>query len=63
MQRTIEVKLQNVNSGGGFRLGRKSLLAALRESLKRIGKDKVDLYQVYGTFLSVEMMDIANFSM
>lgn len=40
--------LQNVSSGGGFRLGRKSLLAALRESLKRMGQERVDLYQVHG---------------
>jgi aryl-alcohol dehydrogenase-like predicted oxidoreductase len=38
--------LQLVSPGGGFRLGRKSLLAALRESLKRMGKEQVDLYQV-----------------
>jgi aryl-alcohol dehydrogenase-like predicted oxidoreductase len=42
----VKVTLQNVGLGGGFRLGRKSLLAALRESLKRIGKERVDLYQV-----------------
>ncbi|CAM6020949.1 unnamed protein product [Sphagnum balticum] len=36
--------------GGGFRLGRKSLLSALRASLKRIGQDKVDLYQIHFPF-------------
>ncbi|KAJ7526322.1 hypothetical protein O6H91_16G001800 [Diphasiastrum complanatum] len=32
--------------GGGFRLGRKSLLDALTASLKRLGKSKIDLYQM-----------------
>lgn len=35
-----------LSAGGGFRFGRKSMIAALRESLKRLGKEKVDLYQV-----------------
>lgn len=46
--------------GGGFRLGRKSLLAALRESLKRIGKAKVDLYQIhfpFPTFSNAALME------
>ena len=32
--------------GGGFRLGKQSLLDALRASLKRLQMDKVPLYQV-----------------
>lgn len=32
--------------GGGLRLGRKSLLDALRGSLQRLGRERVDLYQV-----------------
>ncbi|KAG0558659.1 hypothetical protein KC19_10G044300 [Ceratodon purpureus] len=46
--------------GGGFRLGRKSLLAALRESLKRIGKERVDLYQIhfpFPTFSNAALME------
>lgn len=46
--------MQLVVSGGGFRLGRKSLLSALRASLSRIGQDKVDLYQV--TEISFDMI-------
>jgi len=48
--------MQLVVSGGGFRLGRKSLLSALRASLKRIGQDKVDLYQVRE--ISFDMMRV-----
>jgi aryl-alcohol dehydrogenase-like predicted oxidoreductase len=48
--------MQLVVSGGGFRLGRKSLLSALRASLKGIGQDKVDLYQV--TEISFDMMRV-----
>ncbi|KAJ7526319.1 hypothetical protein O6H91_16G001800 [Diphasiastrum complanatum] len=36
--------------GGGFRLGRKSLLDALTASLKRLGKSKIDLYQIHFPF-------------
>jgi aryl-alcohol dehydrogenase-like predicted oxidoreductase len=36
----------NVLIGGGFRLGRQSMLAALRASLERMKVDSVDLYQV-----------------
>ncbi|KAL2641236.1 hypothetical protein R1flu_008823 [Riccia fluitans] len=36
--------------GGGFRLGRKSLLAALKESLKRTGLEQIDLYQIHFPF-------------
>lgn len=32
--------------GGGFRLGRQSMIKALRASLQRLGQDKIDLYQV-----------------
>lgn len=32
--------------GGGFRLGRKSILESLKASLQRLGVSKVDLYQV-----------------
>ena len=35
-----------VMPGGGWRLGRSSMVPALRESLKRMGKDQVDLWQV-----------------
>jgi len=34
--------------GGGFRLGRKAMLDALRASLARLGLDSVDLYQAWG---------------
>ncbi|KAI5066153.1 hypothetical protein GOP47_0018777 [Adiantum capillus-veneris] len=36
--------------GGGFRLGRKSLLEALRRSLQRLGRKRVDLYQIHFPF-------------
>ena len=36
----------NVLVGGGFRLGRQSMIDALRASLKRMDRDKIDLYQV-----------------
>ena len=36
----------NALVGGGFRLGRKSLIDALRASLKRLNRQQVDLYQV-----------------
>ncbi|OAE21105.1 hypothetical protein AXG93_3661s1300 [Marchantia polymorpha subsp. ruderalis] len=36
--------------GGGFRLGRESLLAALKESLKRTGREQIDLYQIHFPF-------------
>lgn len=32
--------------GGGFRLGRQSMIKALRASLERLGQQKTDLYQV-----------------
>jgi len=40
----------NVLIGGGFRLGRQSILRALRASLERLGLEKVDLYQVHFPF-------------
>lgn len=36
--------------GGGLRLGRKSLLDALRGSLQRLGRERVDLYQIHFPF-------------
>ncbi|KAH7289216.1 hypothetical protein KP509_31G064100 [Ceratopteris richardii] len=36
--------------GGGLRIGRKSLLDALRASLKRLGRKRVDLYQIHFPF-------------
>ena len=36
----------NLLVGGGFRLGRRSMIDALRASLKRMDRDKIDLYQV-----------------
>ncbi|CAM6127733.1 unnamed protein product [Calypogeia fissa] len=36
--------------GGGFRLTRKSLLEALKESLKRLDKKQIDLYQIHFPF-------------
>lgn len=36
--------------GGGLRLGRKSLLDALRGSLQRLGRKRVDLYQIHFPF-------------
>ncbi|KAL3698911.1 hypothetical protein R1sor_012987 [Riccia sorocarpa] len=36
--------------GGGFRLGRKSLLSALKASLKRTGLEQFDLYQIHFPF-------------
>ncbi|GAQ88961.1 hypothetical protein KFL_004740010 [Klebsormidium nitens] len=50
----------NLLVGGGFRFGRKSMIAALKESLKRLGKDKVDLYQIhfpFPTFSNSTLMD------
>eukprot|EP00897_Mesotaenium_endlicherianum_P009402 jgi/Mesen1/8490/ME000480S07842 len=46
--------------GGGFRLGRQSLIAALRASLERMGRDKIDLYQIhfpFPTFSNSALMD------
>ncbi|KAK9805143.1 hypothetical protein WJX72_001699 [[Myrmecia] bisecta] len=40
----------NALVGGGFRLGRQSMIAALRASLARLGTDRVDLYQVHFPF-------------
>jgi len=39
----------NILVGGGFRLGRRSMIDALRASLKRMDRDKIDLYQVRNT--------------
>jgi hypothetical protein len=39
----------NLLVGGGFRLGRRSMMDALRASLKRMDRDKIDLYQVRTT--------------
>ena len=39
----------NLLVGGGFRLGRRSMIDALRASLKRMDRDKIDLYQVRNT--------------
>ena len=39
----------NLLVGGGFRLGRRSMIDALRASLKRMNRDKIDLYQVRNT--------------
>lgn len=36
----------NVLIGGGFRLGRPAMLAALRASLDRLGVEQLDLWQV-----------------
>lgn len=46
--------------GGGFRLGRKSLLDALRRSLQRLGRERVDLYQIhfpFPTFSNAALME------
>lgn len=46
--------------GGGFRLGRQSMIAALRASLKRLGREKLDLYQIhfpFPTFSQTTLMD------
>ena len=47
----------NALVGGGFRLGRQSMIAALRASLKRMNRDKIDLYQVIAT--SQTLLDLA----
>jgi len=39
----------NLLVGGGFRFGRRSMIDALRASLKRMDRDKIDLYQVRNT--------------
>ena len=36
----------NLLVGGGLRIGRQSMIKALRASLQRLGLDKVDLWQV-----------------
>ncbi|MCO5558933.1 hypothetical protein L7F22_012524 [Adiantum nelumboides] len=46
--------------GGGFRLGRKSLLDALQRSLQRLGRTRVDLYQIhfpFPTFSNAALME------
>lgn len=40
----------NLLVGGGFRLGRRSMIDALRASLKRMNRDKIDLYQIHFPF-------------
>ncbi|MCO5568347.1 hypothetical protein L7F22_022046 [Adiantum nelumboides] len=46
--------------GGGFRLGRKSLLDALQRSLQRLGRTRADLYQIhfpFPTFSNAALME------
>lgn len=40
----------NLLIGGGFRLGRKSMLDALRATLQRLGTDRLDLWQIHFPF-------------
>ncbi|KAA6425383.1 MAG: hypothetical protein FRX49_04876 [Trebouxia sp. A1-2] len=40
----------NLLVGGGFRLGRQSMIDALHASLKRMDRDKIDLYQIHFPF-------------
>jgi len=40
----------NVLIGGGFRLGRPAMLAALRASLDRLGVEQLDLWQIHFPF-------------
>ena len=44
----IEKQCGDLCNTGGFRLGKKAVLDALKASLQRLGVQKVDLYQVGG---------------
>ena len=47
--RFFTIPWTNALVGGGLRLGRQSMKAALQASLKRMGRSKIDLYSVSGS--------------
>lgn len=49
----------NVLVGGGFRLGRQSMINALRASLKRMDRQQIDLWQVSPQLWQVPVLSLS----